>query len=181
MAFCIGQTAFTPHGWQAEARVKACWSQGAFTEVQTLHVFLKIASAVRSWLPFPSPSPWGEAEAYLKTNKSQSLQGVNIFHKCQRRKAGVPGAWHAVTGSSRRAGGERCASSLCHRHWGVPGLHLSIPGHPCPGSTHGAAAGMGAELPAPSPAAPCLHPSPPKRSPCLCPPPLPSFFGQGLI
>lgn len=71
MVFSVGQSLFTPHGWQAEAQVKARWSERAFDEVQSLHVFPKIPGAVNPRLPFPTPSPppRGEAEAYLKANK----------------------------------------------------------------------------------------------------------------
>lgn len=69
MVFSARQSLFTPHGREAEAQVEACWIQRAFDEVQPLHIFLKIPGAVNPRLPFSSPSPWGEAEAYLKANK----------------------------------------------------------------------------------------------------------------
>lgn len=174
MAFSVGQTVFTPHGWQAEARVKTCWSQGAFAEVHTLRVFLKIGSAVSPRLPFCTPSPRGEAEACLKTNKPQSLQGVNIFHKCQRWRAGAPGVWHPTTGGSRHPKGEQCASTAT-----VPRCARMAPGCPWTAlpweSTRGSRGCLLlAPLPLPAPLAPDAVALPlPSSSP--------GFFGQGLI
>lgn len=73
MMFSVRQSLLMPYG------TEACWTQRAFHEVQTLHIFLKILNAVNPRLPFPNPISPGRGRSLLEDKQPVEPTGCKYI------------------------------------------------------------------------------------------------------